>query len=340
MLTLHSARPRANVRHVGSAGDAPPERRTRGDTSAGVTSSISGDAWPRGVTRAALATSWAKRPHHTRPGVSSPRGRRATPWGATGLAVSSQHATVSRTVARLDPPRGSGRPASQPRSTCAPGGKHTSRHPVPRCPTPRARERGRPGQGAHPDHGLSHLDGALAAAVARREAWVAQPRGGSVAPQARADTPWAPAAWLTGATGQQQAERGWRCRTGPPLWAAARSLNTPERRMALWLGMTVGVFGEAALESRLRTALTDHAATVPTQQGQAVPHLPMRWVWHDCVERHRLLRPGHGPHVWNRTQEPHHLRQLLGQPSGRFDSSIFTNMRGAMRNVSWNARPS
>ena len=212
-------------------------------------------------------------------GVSSPRGRRATPWGATGLAVSSQHATVSRTVARLDPPRGSGRPASQPRSTCAPGGKHTSRHPVPRCPTPRARERGRPARAPTHDSGLSDLDGALAAAVALREAWVAQPRGGSVAPQARADTPWAPAVWLTVATGQQQAKWGWRCRTGPPLWAAARSLNTPERRMALWPGMTVGVFGEGALESRLRTALTDHAATALTasNRGKRCHTYPMRW---------------------------------------------------------------
>ena len=125
------------------------------------------------------------------------------------------------------------------------------------------------------------------------------------------------------------------CRTDPQFWAASLSLKTPERSMALWMVMTVGVFVYAALEYRLRKALTDHAATVPTQQGQAVQNPPARWILHSGVGMHRLLRPGHWPHVLNRTEAHLHLLHLLGQPYGRFDSSLFTNMRGAMRNVSY-----
>jgi hypothetical protein len=83
------------------------------------------------------------------------------------------------------------------------------------------------------------MDGALAASVTHRAALVAQQSGGLLATHARDDTPWSPAAWRAGDTGQPQAERGVRFRKDPQFLAASLSLKPPERIMALLMVMTV-----------------------------------------------------------------------------------------------------
>ena len=83
--------------------------------------------------------------------------------------------------------------------------------------------------------------------------------------------------------------------------------------MALLLVMTVCVLGYAALESRRRTALKEHAATFPDHKGKRIQHPTARWVFHSFVGMHGLFIPGQGLMVLNLTDEHHHLLQLLGK---------------------------
>src|SRR6516164_8061877 len=69
----------------------------------------------------------------------------------------------------------------------------------------------------------------------------------------------------------------------------------------------------AALESRMRTALKEHAAPLPDHKGQRLQHPTARWVFHSFVGIHVLFIPGQGLMVLNLTDEPLHLLQLLGK---------------------------
>ena len=84
--------------------------------------------------------------------------------------------------------------------------------------------------------------------------------------------------------------------------------------MALLMVMTVCVLVYAALEYRIRTALKDHEATFPNQQGKRIQHPTARWVFHDFVGSHLLCQAGQWPMVLNLTAEHQHLLRLLGQP--------------------------
>jgi hypothetical protein len=85
--------------------------------------------------------------------------------------------------------------------------------------------------------------------------------------------------------------------------------------MALCRGMTGGVLGYAAVESRLRTALQAQAATFPDHKGQPGQNPTARWVFHSCGGMPVLLIPGQGdPLVGHRTEEHQALLRLLGKP--------------------------
>jgi hypothetical protein len=96
--------------------------------------------------------------------------------------------------------------------------------------------------------------------------------------------------------------------------AASLYLKTPERSMALLMSMTVCLVVYAALESRLRTALKDHGATVPDQKGQPVQNPTARWIFHYVVGIHRRSVSGQWPLVLNLPEEHGNLLKLLGQP--------------------------
>jgi hypothetical protein len=119
--------------------------------------------------------------------------------------------------------------------------------------------------------------------------------------------------------GPQQAERGCRFLKNPEFLASSLDLKTAERIMALVLVMTVGLLVYAALEYRLRTALRDHEATFPDQQGKRLQHPTARWGFHGFVGMHWLCQAGQWPMVLHLTAEHQPLLRLLGQPSMRLD---------------------
>jgi transposase len=116
-------------------------------------------------------------------------------------------------------------------------------------------------------------------------------------------------------TGQGHAARGFRCRKDPQFLAASCSLNKPARIRARLMVMTVCLLVSAALEDRLRTALTEPDATVPHQTGQPVQNPTARWVFHDLVGIQVLRIPGPWDAiVVNLTERHQRLLQLLGKP--------------------------
>jgi transposase len=120
---------------------------------------------------------------------------------------------------------------------------------------------------------------------------------------------------LHGDNGQAQAERGFRCLKDPLFLAASFSLNKPERLMALVRVMTVCLVVYAALASRIRTALKDHGATFPDQQGKPTQTPTARWVFSDLVGIQVLRIPGQWDYlVVNLTEAHPSLRRLLGKP--------------------------
>jgi len=88
--------------------------------------------------------------------------------------------------------------------------------------------------------------------------------------------------------------------------------------MALLMVMTGCLLVYAALEYRVRKALTEHNATFPDQKGKPIQHPTARWVFHYFVGIHVLLLPGQWPLVLNLTEEHQHLLRLLGKPYMEF----------------------
>jgi transposase len=181
--------------------------------------------------------------------------------------------------------------------------------------TPRYGTRGRPRPGSQPEPLVDQLDGALAASLTTRPTRIDQQRCCILATNALDTAQLPPPAVLAGSRGQVHVARGCRLLKDPQFFASALSLKKPERMMALLMVMTVCLLVYAALEYRIRNALTDHEATCPDQRGTRIQQPTARWVVHDFVGIHVLCQAGQWPMVLNRTEEHQHVLRLLGKPS-------------------------
>jgi len=184
--------------------------------------------------------------------------------------------------------------------------------------TARYGKRGRPGAARQPDQVVYFIEGALASRIATRQALVDRQSCFLLATNEVDATQLPPQALLEGYKGQGHAERGFRFLKDPRFLASSLYLKKPERIMALLMVMTVCLLVYAALEYRIRTALEDHGATFPNQQGAPLQNPTARWVLHYCVGIHVLLIPGQWPLVLNLTEEHQQLLKLLGSPYERF----------------------
>lgn len=181
-------------------------------------------------------------------------------------------------------------------------------------PMPRYGKRGRPRPGVQPDHVVYQIDGALASSLSARQARLDQHSCFILATNELDDAQLPPHEVLAGYKGQVQAERGCRFLKDPQFFAASFYRKKPERIMALLMVMTVCLLVYAALEYRIRQALTDHAATFPDQKGRRVQHPTARWVFHYFGGMHLLSISGQWPLVLNLTEEHCNLLKLLGKP--------------------------
>jgi hypothetical protein len=179
-------------------------------------------------------------------------------------------------------------------------------------PTARYSKRGRPGQGAQPDHVVYSIQGALASRLAAHQALVDQHRCFILATNERDDKQLPARELLYGYKGQSHAERGFRFLKDPSFLASSLYLKKPKRIMALWMVMTVCLLVYASLEYRIRNALKDHGVTFPDQKGKRTQQPTARWIFHYFVGIHVLVIPQQWPIVINLTEEHQHLLQLLG----------------------------
>jgi len=183
---------------------------------------------------------------------------------------------------------------------------------------PRYSKRGRPGHGAQPDQGVYQIDGALASSLTARQARIDQHSCFILATNELDTAQLPPQELLAGYKGQVHVERGFRFLKDPQFLASSLYLKKPERIMALLMVMTGCLLVYAALEYRVRKALTEHNATFPDQKGKPIQHPTARWVFHYFVGIHVLLLPGQWPLVLNLTEEHQHLLRLLGKPYMEF----------------------
>jgi transposase len=183
---------------------------------------------------------------------------------------------------------------------------------------PRYGQRGRPSRDAQPAQAVYTIVGALASRVAVRQALIDQHCCFLLATNELDDTQLPPQELLEAYKGQGYAERGFRFLKDPRFLASSLYLKKPERIMALLMVMTVCLLVYAALEYRIRQALTDQRATFPNQKGTPVQNPTARWVFHYFVGIHVLLSPRQWPVVLNLTKEHHRLLKLLGKPYERF----------------------
>jgi transposase len=190
---------------------------------------------------------------------------------------------------------------------------HSTVHPIPRYG-----KRGRPGQEAQPEQVRYQITGALASRLATRTARVDQQSCFILATNELDDAQLPPQELLAGYKGQVQAERGCRFLKDPQFLASSLSLKKPERLMALLMVMTVCLLVYAALEYRIRQALTVHEATFPDQKGKPTQNPTARWVFQYFVGIHLLRIPGEGAMVLNLNDEHRKLLCLLGRPYMRF----------------------
>jgi transposase len=173
-------------------------------------------------------------------------------------------------------------------------------------------KRGRPGPGAQPAQTVYHIAGALASRLTDRQALVDQQSCFILATNELDEDQLSAQAVLDGYKGQARAERGFRFLKDPQFLASSFYLKKPERIMALLMVMTICLLVYAALEYRIRTALTEHEATFPDQKGKRIQNPTARWVFHYFVGIHVLYLPQQWPLVINLTEEHQHLLQLLG----------------------------
>ena len=175
-------------------------------------------------------------------------------------------------------------------------------------------QRGRPGQDAQPQQVIYHIAGALASPLAVREARLTQHSCFILATNALDAQQLPPQDLLDGDKGQSHAERGFRFLKDPAFLASSLYLKKPERIMALLMVMTICLLVYAALEYRIRKALTDHDATFPNQKGKPMQNPTARWVCQYFVGIHLLRMPGKGAVVLNLNDEHQKLLRLLGKP--------------------------
>ena len=181
-------------------------------------------------------------------------------------------------------------------------------------PIARYGKRGRPSPGASPEQIVYQVEGALASSLAARQARITQQSCFILATNELDDQLLSPQKLLDGYKGQSHAERGFRFLKDPQFLASSLYLKKPERIMALLMIMTVCLLVYAALEYRIRTALKDHGATFPDQNGKPTQMPTARWVFHAFGGIHLLSVSGQWPLVLNLTEEHCNLLKLLGKP--------------------------
>jgi transposase len=147
---------------------------------------------------------------------------------------------------------------------------------------------GRPAKDAVPDRVEYSLSGVLAAPVARREQWITRRSCFVLATNELDASELRDAEVLMAYKGQSRIERGFRFLKDPMFMASVFFVKRIERLMALLMMMTVCLLVYAALEYRIRQALSEHDLRVNDQKGKPTQRPSARWVFESFLDVHLL----------------------------------------------------
>jgi transposase len=112
--------------------------------------------------------------------------------------------------------------------------------------------------------------------------------------------------------GQARVERGFRFLKDPQFQATQLYLKNPQRITALLMVMTLSLLIYAALEYRLRKALSEQQQTVDNQQGKPTAKPSMRWIFQSFTGIHLLLLGGQNVQLLNLQPRHRKVLKLLG----------------------------
>ena len=113
---------------------------------------------------------------------------------------------------------------------------------------------------------------------------------------------------------QQKVERGFRFLKDPLFMASTLFLESPKRITALMMVMTLCLQIYAALEYRIRQALTTQQQTFPNQNGKPISNPTARWVFQYFTGIHVLIIDQIQTLVLNLNKHHVALLKLLGKP--------------------------
>jgi transposase len=179
---------------------------------------------------------------------------------------------------------------------------------------PYYKRRGRPGAGQPPAGVHVRVSGAIATALAPRQALLEQKSRFILATNELDAQALPPAEWLAAYKGQSGVERGFRFLKDPLFLASSLFLKSPQRIMALLMVMTLCLLVYSALEYRMRQALSRHQQTVPDQKGKPTATPIARWIFPCFVGIHVLLVNETEQFVLNLQNIHQRLLALLGPP--------------------------
>ena len=148
--------------------------------------------------------------------------------------------------------------------------------------------KGRPANGAEPDHPEYYVTGCCSVAVqTRRDAEASLGCFVLATNDTNTDRP-GTAELLRTYKSQQQVERGFRFLKSPDFLVSSLCLKKPERIEALLMVMTLCLRVYAAIQHRIRYELKRQSRTFPDMKKKPVQNPTGRWVFY-CFE---------GIHVW------------------------------------------
>lgn len=173
-------------------------------------------------------------------------------------------------------------------------------------------KRGRPTPDTVPIKMAYVVEGALASSLAYRQALL-DAKSCFILATNEGDTAALPAAEaLARYKSQSLPERGFRFLKDPQFLASSFYVKKPERVMALLMVMTVCLLVYAALEYRIRQALSARQETFPDQKGRRGSNPTARWVFYSFVGIHVLHGATRVPIVLNVQADHRLILRLLG----------------------------
>ena len=172
---------------------------------------------------------------------------------------------------------------------------------------------GRPPKGRPPDSFTYRLDGALASLPAERTRRLQQQSCFIIATNQVDSEALSDEELLHAYKDQQKVERGFRFLKDPLFMASTLYLKSPKRIMALMMVMALCLLVYAALEYRIRQALTAHDQTFPNQKGEPVRNASARWVFQFFAGIHVLVIAQLQVLVLNLNEHHRRLLALLGE---------------------------